>query len=127
MRSGLSCIHHFALTIPEFMLTHIVIWKYRSEVSQAEREAHAARLRALPGVIPEIVSFVVGFDVLRLPRSYDLGLVAVFRERAGLDAYTDHPQHQEVAALGRELAEHVASVDFEDENRNDERGTMSDE
>ena len=95
------------------MLTHIVIWKYRAEVSQAAREDHATRLRALPAVIPEIVNFAVGFDVLRLPRSYDLGLVAVFRNRAGLDAYTAHPQHKEVAALGRELAEHVASVDFE--------------
>lgn len=98
------------------MLTHIVIWKYRGNVTQAERDKHAAKLRALPSVIPEIVSFAVGFDVLRLSRSYDLGLVAVFRDRAGLDAYTTHTDHQEVAALGREVAAHVASVDFESED-----------
>jgi len=98
------------------MLTHIVIWKYRPEVTQAARDEHAAKLRALPTVIPEILSLAAGFDVLRLPRSYDLGLLAVFRDRAGLDAYTVHPDHQGVAALGREVAEHVASVDFESED-----------
>ena len=97
------------------MLTHIVIWKYRADVPQATREEHVAKLRALVGVIPEIVSLVVGFDELHLPRSYDTGLVAVFRDRAGLDAYTIHPQHVEVANLGRSIAEHVASVDFESE------------
>jgi hypothetical protein len=98
------------------MLTHIVIWKYRADASQAVRAEHVARLRALSGVIPEIVSLSVGFDELHLPRSYDTGLVAVFRDRAGLDAYTDHPQHVEVANLGRTIAEHVASVDFESED-----------
>jgi Stress responsive A/B Barrel Domain len=97
------------------MLTHIVIWKYRVDVPQAMREEHVANLRALVGVIPEIVSLVVGFDELRLPRSYDTGLVAVFHDRAGLDAYTVHPQHVEVANFGRSISEHVASVDFESE------------
>ena len=95
------------------MLTHIVIWKYREETSQAEREEHVARLRRLPGFIPQIESFAVGFDVLKLPRSYDVGLVAVFRDRAGLDVYTDHPEHVLAAVFGRSISEHIASVDFE--------------
>jgi Stress responsive A/B Barrel Domain len=97
------------------MLTHIVIWKYRADVPAAARAEHIKALRALVGVIPEIISFSVGPDVLHLSRSYDTGLVATFRDRAGLDAYTDHPQHVEVASLGRSISEHVASVDFEDE------------
>jgi hypothetical protein len=95
------------------MLTHIVIWKYKAEVTPDARAEHVAKLRALASVIPQLVSLNVGFDVLHLPRSYDTGLVATFHDRAGLDAYTNHPQHLEVAALGRELAAHVASVDFE--------------
>lgn len=97
------------------MLTHIVIWKYRAEASAREREEHVALLRALPKSIPQIESFAVGFDVLRLPRSYDTGLVATFRDRAGLALYTDHPEHQIAAAYGRNISEHVASVDFEGE------------
>ncbi len=96
------------------MLTHIVIWKYRADVPQAVRAEHVAKLRALTTVIPEVVRLAVGCDVLRLPRSYDTGLVAVFHDRAGLDAYTNHPQHLAVASMGRDIAAHVASVDFED-------------
>jgi hypothetical protein len=53
--------------------------------------------------------------MLHLARSYDTGLVATFEDQAGLDAYTIHPTHQEVANLGKEIAEHVVSVDFIDE------------
>jgi hypothetical protein len=98
------------------MLTHIVIWKYREDVEQVVREEHVARLRRLANVIPDIESFSVGFDVLRLTRSYDTGLVAVFRDRDALEAYTIHPEHVAVATLGRSISEQIASVDFEDEN-----------
>src|SRR5215204_5790496 len=97
------------------MLTHIVIWKYKPEVSDEQRREHVERLRALDGVIDEIQSFAVGTDVLKLPRSYHTGLVATFRDRAGLAAYDAHPEHQAVVQLGRGLSEHVASVDFEDD------------
>ncbi|MDT7603816.1 MAG: hypothetical protein QOF61_1813 [Acidobacteriota bacterium] len=98
------------------MLTHIVIWKYRAGVTQAEREDHVARLRRLPSFIPHIESFSVGFDELHLARSYDTGLIATFRDRAGLEAYDAHPEHILVATLGRSISEHVASVDFESED-----------
>jgi hypothetical protein len=95
------------------MLTHIVVWKYLNEVEAAIREEHIALLRNLASVISEIQSLAVGADVLHLPRSYDTGLVAVFADRAGLEAYTIHPEHVKVAELGRRISEHVASVDFE--------------
>ena len=97
------------------MFTHIFIWKYREDVEQAVREDHVARLLNLANVVPEIESFSVGFDVLQLPRSYDTGLVAVFRDRDALDAYTIHPEHVAVATLGRSISAHIASVDFESE------------
>jgi hypothetical protein len=97
------------------MLTHIVIWKYRPDAGEEERREHVEMLRRLPSVIPEVQSFAVGFDVLKLPRSYHTGLVATFRDRAGLEAYTVHPEHVAVADFGRNVSEHVASVDFEDE------------
>jgi hypothetical protein len=94
------------------MLTHIVCWKYKVETSENERAEHVLKLRALPGVIPNIVSFHVGRDVLHLERSFDTGLVAVYPDRAALDFYTDHPDHEAVAALGKQIAEKVVSVDF---------------
>jgi hypothetical protein len=73
---------------------------------------HRAKLKALTGVIPEIKSFEVGRDILHLERSYDTGLVATFADRIALDRYTDHPEHVRVAAIGKQIAEHVVSVDF---------------
>ena len=96
------------------MLTHMVIWKYRAEVEAEVREEHVSLLRSLATVIKELDSLSVGFDVLRLPRSYDSGLVATFKDRAALEAYTVHPEHVKAANFGRTISEHVASVDFED-------------
>lgn len=98
----------------KIMLTHIVCWKYKPEVSAEQREGHIAALRALPEHISDMVSFNVGADILGLDRSFDTGLVAVFNGRDELDAYTDHPEHLKVAAMGRELAEKAVSVDFVD-------------
>jgi hypothetical protein len=97
------------------MLTHIVIWKYRADVEQAVRDEHVARLRRLASIIPEVLSLNVGSDMLKLPRSYDTGLVATFRDRTALEAYTVHPEHVLVVDLGRNISEHVSSVDFVDE------------
>ncbi|HEY6804270.1 MAG TPA: Dabb family protein [Pyrinomonadaceae bacterium] len=94
------------------MLTHIVVWKYRADIEQETRDEHVRLLKNLEGVITELKSLSVGFDVVRIPRSYDTGLVAVFEDRAGLDAYTVHPDHIKVADFGRSISEHVASVDF---------------
>ena len=97
------------------MLTHIVVWKYRADIEQAIREEHIARLRRLPLLIEGVESLSIGSDTLHLPRSYDTGLVAIFRDRDALDAYTVHPEHVLVANFGRSISEHVASVDFIDE------------
>lgn len=95
------------------MLTHIVIWKYRSDVEPEVRADHVRMLRSLSSVIKEVESLAVGFDVVKLPRSFHTGLVALFRDRAALEAYTVHPEHIKVAAFGKTISEQVASVDFD--------------
>ncbi len=94
------------------MLTHIVCWKYKAETTEKQREDHRAKLRNLPSVIPEILNFSVGADILHLERSFDTGLVSTYADEAGLEAYTIHPEHQAVANLGKQIAEKVVSVDF---------------
>jgi hypothetical protein len=77
------------------------------------REEHVRLLGDLAAVISEVASLSVGFDVLKLPRSFDSGLIAVFRDRAALEAYTVHPEHLKVVAFGKTISEQAASVDFE--------------
>ncbi len=96
------------------MLTHIVVWKYRADTSQATRDDHVAQLRSLSSVVPGIQSFSVGVDVLHSPRSYDTGLMAIFRDRSVLDAYSVHPDHVKVVEFGRDICDTMAKVDLED-------------
>jgi len=95
------------------MLIHIVCWRYKDETTEEAREKHQAELRALKAIIPEALELKVGKDVLHLDRSYDTGLVATFASVETLNTYNVHPTHQQVAAMGREIAAHVVSVDFE--------------
>ncbi len=94
------------------MLTHIVCFKYKADVSDDTRTGHRERLaglRALEGV----VSLQVGADVVHSARSFDTGLIVVFNDRAGLDAYGVNPQHVPVAQYGASLCEQIVAVDFE--------------
>lgn len=93
------------------MLTHIVCFKYKSDIPQAARDDHRTRLRGLHG-IDGVISLTVGEDVVRSPRSYDTALLVVFRDRAALDAYQTNPQHVPVAQFGVSLAEHIVAVDY---------------
>lgn len=94
------------------MLVHIVCWKYKAEMGEQTRQQHRGALRALPSVIPDIESFEVGADILHLERSFDTAIVAHFHDREALSRYTDHPEHQAVAAVGKEISQQVVSVDF---------------
>src|SRR5436853_7820346 len=94
------------------MLIHIVCWKYKTATSEAIQVEDRNRLSNLTEIVPGILSLNVGADILHMDRSFDTGLVAVFADRRSLDAYTEHPEHQKVAALGREISETVVSVDF---------------
>ena len=95
------------------MVTHIVVWKYRADVPQETRDAHLSQLRALRNIVPGIESLAVGFDFLRASNSYDIGLMAQFKDRSVLDAYTVHSEHVKVVELGRQIVETMAKVDFE--------------
>jgi hypothetical protein len=96
------------------MLTHIVVWKYRADISPANRDEHLKLLRSLHSVVPGIESFSVGVDTLHSPTSYDTGLVAIFRDRSVLDAYSVHPDHVKVVEFGHSITDQMAKVDFED-------------
>ena len=58
------------------MIRHIVFFKFKPDISPAEREEAISSLRGLPDKIDFIRTFELGEDVLKLPRSWDLVLVA---------------------------------------------------
>ena len=94
------------------MVVHLVSFKYKAEATAAQRADHRAKLKGLAN-IDGILDFKVGEDVVRSPRSYDTGLVVLFRDRAALDGYATNPRHVPVAQLGRDLSDSIVAVDFE--------------
>jgi len=94
------------------MIRHVVFFKFKPDIGAADRQAGISALRGLPDKIDFIRTFELGEDVLRLPRSWDLVLIATYDDLDALHAYTVHPDHVPVAELLRGLCVSVGSVDF---------------
>jgi hypothetical protein len=96
------------------MIKHIVLFRFKPEISQADRQAFQAMLDALPTQIPQIVEFQTGVDVVRSPRSFDLGLVSSYNNLEDLAVYAKHEKHMPVVERSKEICAQVVSVDYED-------------
>ena len=94
------------------MVVHIISFKYKTETTAAQRADHWAKLKGLAD-IDGVLDFKVGPDIVRSPRSYDTGLVVIFKDRTALDRYAINPRHIPVAQLGRDLSDSIIAVDFE--------------
>lgn len=95
------------------MIRHIVMFKFKAEVSEADRQSFLEMLRGLPEKIAEIRSFEAGFDLVRAPRSFDLALVTSYDDLAALERYVQHEHHLPVVERAKIICEQIASVDFE--------------
>lgn len=95
------------------MLTHVVLFKLKERTLENVAAA-VSQLAGLADKVPTVRSLEVGADVVQSPRSYDVGLVVKFDDRAGLEAYQVHPEHVPVSAYLRERCESIVAVDFKD-------------
>ena len=94
------------------MVVHMVSFKYKTDATAAARADHRAKLATLID-IDGILDFKVGEDFIHSPRSFDTGLVVLFRDRGALDGYATNPRHVPIAQLGRDLSETIIAVDFD--------------
>jgi hypothetical protein len=91
------------------MFTHMVLFRFPDEATCG---AVIARVRALAEEIEEVEDLVVGRDEARSDRSYDVGMVMRFADRAAFDRYNAHPAHVPVAAWIDGVATDAVAVDF---------------
>ena len=79
------------------MIKHVVMWKLKDHAEGADKATNAARMKRLlddcRDLVPGIVAFEVALAQPGLEATYDVLLYSVFRDKAALDAYQDHPQH----------------------------------
>ena len=92
------------------MIKHVVMWKFRPG-TEAEQEQFLGGLRALQGVIPQLVSSEVARNVGT--GNYDAVLVSEFRSLEDLEAYKNDPRHKAVSALCKSIREDRVAVDYE--------------
>jgi hypothetical protein len=60
------------------VIRHVVMFKLKAGVSEARRDEWLEMSRRLHGRIERVRTFSIGVDLLRLPRSYDVAVVADF-------------------------------------------------
>lgn len=93
------------------MIRHIVLIRFRPEVSEADIAAIFADLAAIRAVLPGIRDITSGRSESpeKIERGYMHGFVADFDDLAALEAYQQHPDHKAVGA--RIVANAVGGLD----------------
>ena len=94
------------------MIVHIVMFKFKEENKEENIGRVKRMLEALPQKITAILSMEVGVDFCKTERAMDLVLTSTFESMEGLQTYTVHPEHLEVVAVIKEVAEMSKVVDY---------------
>jgi len=97
------------------MITHVVMMKFKSDVTEKNIDELEALLGELPDRINEIQSYDFGRDVVHSERSYDFVLVSVFANLDTLHHYQQHPDHQVVIKKLSVMCENIIAVDYENQ------------
>ena len=83
------------------MVTHIILWKLRDDLTAEEKEKVKQDMRealeGLEGRIPGLNTIKVVFDGRLDSSNADVMLYSTFVDEAALKAYAVHPEHVAVA------------------------------
>ena len=74
------------------------MFRWKDGVDDAHVEATRRALSALPGLIPQIVTYSYGADLGTAPNTLDFAVTAQFASIEDYVAYRDHPDHQAFVA-----------------------------
>ena len=80
---------------------------------RAEAQAKIAEgMAPLPAKLSEIKYMDVGPNISKSPKAHDLVIVLDFEDEAGLQVFSDDPDHKELVGYIRGAAEQVSIVDY---------------
>ena len=99
---------------PDRVLRHVVLFKFKPDVTKQQIEEVVQAFGKLPGKIEEIIDFEHGTDVSVENRSkgFTHGFVVTFADEKGRDTYLPHPAHKEFVDLALPRIEDVLVFDF---------------
>ncbi|NLX26670.1 MAG: Dabb family protein [Lentisphaerae bacterium] len=95
------------------MIKHVVMWKFKDDVDDADKLEMKKRLEALKGVVPSLRGIEVGLNMVPGDAARDMVLYSEFDSLEGLKAYAVHPAHLKVVEFVKPLVCERAVVDYE--------------
>lgn len=99
---------------PTKVLRHMVMYKFKDNLSRADLKEVVDTFAGLPKKIDTIIGFEHGTNVSREGKSEGLThcFVVTFRDEKGLATYLDHPAHQDYVEVARDRREKVVVFDY---------------
>jgi hypothetical protein len=96
------------------MIQHIVLLKFKPEVSPDQIDQVFTNLAELKDLIPGIIAFNGGpySSPEGLNQGYTHGLIITFETAAHRDAYLPHPEHEKVKAIILNYLDDLIAFDF---------------
>ncbi|MEE9368186.1 MAG: Dabb family protein [Pontiella sp.] len=95
------------------MIKHIVMWKFKDDVVEADKWEMKRQLESLKGVAPTLIDIEIGLDLVGKEASKDMVLYSEFASMDDLAAYANHPEHLKVVEFVKPLVCERAVVDYE--------------
>lgn len=95
-------------------LRHVVLFKFKKEVTEAQVQEVVDAFALLPGKIKTITDFEHGTDVSveNKAAGFTHGFVVTFADEKGRDTYLPHPAHQEFVQLVGPRVDNVLVFDY---------------
>ena len=96
------------------MIEHIVLFKFKEETTDAQKEAAMEKLRALKDKLPGILDIQTNHNFSERSKGYVMGLTVRFESKKDLEHYGPSAEHQEVVSFLKEIGMiDTLAVDFE--------------
>ena len=78
------------------MIRHTVVFSWKPEATEDQKQQIRTELLKLPTVIPAIRSYACGLDLGITPGNADFAVSADFDDEAGFVSYRDDPRHRDI-------------------------------
>ena len=95
------------------MIVHIALFKWKPDVPNELVSRLMGNIKNLKGQIPSLVDIMSGENFSKYNEGFTHAVVAIFKDREGLDAYRVHPLHKPVAGMADKMEEKSIGIDFE--------------
>ena len=92
------------------MVRHVVLFRFKPETTESEKQSLREGLSELKTAVPEIQRYEFGHDLGLADGNFDFAVVAEFADSGAFESYAAHPRHVRlISELVRPiLAERVA-------------------